>query len=504
MPLEIDPLIMCDFYKEGHAPMYDEGTTKLTSNLTPRKSRIKGINHVVVFGNQYWIEEYVIKQWNKNFFKRKWEEVSSEYKELMDLTLGKDAVSLKHIKKLHDLGYMPLSIRALPEGTLCPIRVPCVYITNTVDHAFWLVNFLETILSCTVWQPYTSATLAREFYKIFYRYAMETVGNADFVKFQGHDFSMRGMSSLESACTSGAGHLAAGFVGTDTIPAIQFLRIYYGANPHKELVGCSVRATEHSIMALGKKDSEVNTFKRLILQAPDDAIISIVSDTWSLPYVLTVILPELKDLIASRKGKVVIRPDSFWTDPVDCLTGFDGYHPQMDKLNDAEKLSVRKGVVECLWDIFGGTITSKGYKLLAPCIGCIYGDSISLDRAERTCERLKEKKFASINWVAGIGSYTYQYNTRDTFGFAMKATFGIVNGEEREIFKDPVTDDGMKKSAKGRLCVLNINGILTLKDCCTEEEEKGGELIEIFRDGSFLIKVTLPEIRALVFKHLFS
>lgn len=504
MSTEIPVLIQADFYKEGHHPMYDKGTTKLYSNLTPRKSRIEGINQVVVFGNQYFIKEYVIKQWNNNFFKRSWEEVSAPYKELMDLTLGQDAVDLAHIKKLHDLGYMPLQIKALPEGSLCPIRVPCITITNTVDHAFWLVNFLETIMSCTLWQPYTSATIAREFLKIFTKFALDTVGDTSFVQWQGHDFSMRGMSSLETACTSGAGHLAAGFTGTDTIPAIHFLKIVYGADPRKELVGASVRATEHSIMCLGKKESEIKTFERLIDQIPDDAIISIVSDTWSLPYVLTVILPALKDKIAARKGKVVIRPDSFWTDPVDCLAGFDGYHPQMEKLNAIEKVSVRKGVIESLWDIFGGTVSPKGYKMLAPCIGAIYGDSISMDRAFRTCQRLMDKGFASTNWVAGIGSYTYQHNTRDTFGFAMKATYGIVDGEVREIFKDPVTDDGMKKSAKGLLQVTGENGEYVLNDCVTPEQEAKSKLETIFLDGQLFNETTLAKIRALVASKLFS
>lgn len=498
MSLVISPLIQCDFYKQGHAPMYPAGTTKVYSNLTPRKSRIEGVNHVVVFGNRYFIQEYVIKQWNEQFFSKPWEEVSLPYQQLMDATLGPGAVTLERIKKLHDLQYMPLEIKALPEGTLCPIRVPCLTITNTVDHAYWLVNFLETILSCTLWQPYTSATIAREYLKIFRSYALETVGDAGFVQWQGHDFSMRGMGSLESACTSGAGHLAAGFTGTDTIPAIQFLSRYYGANPLTELVGASVRATEHSVMCFGGKDGEIATFERLIDQTPSEAILSIVSDTWSLPYVLTTVLPTLKTKIALRKGKIVIRPDSFWTDPVDCLTGFDGYHPQMEKLNAAEKESVRKGVIETLYDLFGGSVSPKGYKMLSPCIGTIYGDSISLERAERTCLRLKEKGFASTNWVAGIGSYTYQHNTRDTLGFAVKATYGIVNGEPREIYKDPVTDDGMKKSAKGLLQVVETKAGLVLRDCVTPEEERNSALIPIFLDGKELNITTLAEIRARV------
>lgn len=253
--MHITPLGQTDFYKVGHHPMFVDGTTKIYSNLTPRKSRIPGISKIVVFGIQYFILEYLIKQWTENFFKLPKEVVVGKYKRIVDYCLGKDTISMKHIEDLWDLQYLPLHIKALPEGTLCPIGVPCLTITNTVDHAFWLVNYLETIMSCTVWQPITSATLAYEFKKLLSKYAIETTGSDEFVQWQGHDFSMRGMSSLETACTSGAGHLLS-FTGTDTIPAIEFLEKYYGANIEKELVGASVPATEHSVMSLSSIRSE--------------------------------------------------------------------------------------------------------------------------------------------------------------------------------------------------------------------------------------------------------
>ncbi len=492
--MNIQTLIQNDYYKQSHYKQYPAKTQKVYSNLTPRKSRMEGVGSVVVFGLQYFIKAYLMEEWENSFFSKPWEKVERRYLRIINATLGPGAVDTAHIKKLHELGYLPLSIKALSEGVSCPVRVPCVTITNTVDHAYWLVNYLESILSCITWQPMTSATIAKEFRRVLDEYAMETVGNTDFCQWQGHDFSFRGMSSLESACTSGAGHLLS-FTGTDTIPAIEFLEQYYNADVTKELVGASVPASEHAVMCFGGKESELQTFNRLLDTFPE-GILSVVSDTWSLPNVVCTLLPALREKIAARKGKLVIRPDSFWTDPVDCLCGFPSYHPQMDKLNAAEKQMIKKGLIESLWDIFGGSVTEKGYKVLNPCIGAIYGDAITIERAARISQRLLEKGFASINCVYGIGSYTYQFNTRDTFGLAIKATYGVVDDLPIEVFKDPVTDDGMKKSAKGLIRVDGKNGSYTYTDCVTAEQETGGELKEVFRDGKLLIDHTLAEIRA--------
>jgi nicotinamide phosphoribosyltransferase len=304
--MNIQPLIQNDFYKQGHYKMYVDGLTKVYSNMTARKSRIPGINSVVLFGGQYFIKEYLINRWNRDFFQKPLEEVKAKYLRLINATLGPNAVTFDHIEKLHKLQYLPISIKSLPEGAYVPIRVPFSTITNTVDHAYWLVNFLETIWSTTIWQPITSATIAGEYRRILNKYALETVGNTDFVQWQGHDFSLRGMSSLETGCTSGGGHLVF-FTGTDTIPAIEFLEEYYNANVDKELIGASVPATEHSIMCFGTKEAELKTVSDLLDKFPE-GILSVVSDTWSLPNVICRILPALKNKILSRKGKLVIRP----------------------------------------------------------------------------------------------------------------------------------------------------------------------------------------------------
>lgn len=484
--MKTSPILLKDGYKVGHKFQYPEGTTLVYSNLTPRKSRNEEMNEVVFFGLQYFIKEYLIREFDERFFKRPKAEVLKEYARRMDNYLGKDSITYNHIADLHDLGYMPLEIKALPEGVLVPMRTPVFTIKNTLPGFFWLTNMLETLLSSILWKPCTSATTAFSYLRTFTQYAKETVGeDLSFISWQGHDFSFRGMSGIEDAIMSGAAHLLS-FAGTDTIPAIDFLETYYHADCEKELIGGSVPATEHSVMCMGTQDCEIDTFDRLISVIYPSGIVSIVSDTWDFWQVITGFLPELKDKILARNGKVVIRPDS--GDPVKIIVG--------DK--EALKGSPEyKGAIECLWETFGGTITGKGYKLLDGHIGLIYGDSITTERQLAILEGLKQKGFASYNVVLGIGSYTYEYVTRDTFGFAMKATYGEVNSQGRNIFKDPRTDDGTKKSAKGLMQVYRdpATGKLALKDQCTWEEEGQGELKTVFKDGKLMVDWTLAEIR---------
>ena len=481
----MNPLLYTDGYKVDHRRQYPDNTTLVYSNWTPRKSRIKGIDEVIFFGLQYFIKKYMLDDFQRNFFDQPKDKIITQYARRINNYLGDNQVGTEHIAALHDLGYLPMVIKALPEGVSVPIRVPMFTMYNTKPEFFWLTNYFETLLSTTVWMTCNSATLAKKYRTILDKYAQETSSALDFVDWQGHDFSMRGMAGLEAAAMSSAGHLLS-FSGTDTIPTIDFMEEYYNANSDTEIVGGTVAATEHSVMCMGTNTGELETFKRLVTEIYPSGIVSIVSDTWDLWKVLTEYLPALKQDILARNGKVVIRPDS--GDPVDIICGNPNGKTEIE----------RKGVVESLWDTFGGTTNDKGYKELDGHIGAIYGDSITLERAENMCRRLKEKGFASTNVVLGIGSFTYQYNTRDTFGFAMKATYGEVDGKGREIFKDPITDDGTKKSAKGLIKVVERDGTYQLIDQVSWEEEQTGELKEVYRDGKLLIDQTLAGIRARV------
>lgn len=480
------PVLRKDFYKAGHIKQYPNNTELVYSNFTPRGTHRDGggIGGVIAFGYQYLVLSLLIEDFNREFFQKPREVVVKAYQRRMDTALG-PGMDCSHIGALHDLGYLPLHVKAVPEGTFIPYRVPVMTIRNTKPEFFWLTNMLETIISLMLWKMHTSATTAFAMRRVFEDYAEKTGADKTFVKWQGHDFSMRGMSGLEDACMSGAAHLLSYF-GTDTIPAIDFLENYYGANADSELIGGSVPATEHSVMCMGLEDGEFETFKRLITETYPKGIVSIVSDTWDFWQVLTEYLPRLKESILAREGKVVIRPDS--GDPVKIICGDP----------DAPKGSPEHfGAVELLWRTFGGAVTDNGYIVLDSHIGLIYGDSISPARQKAILQGLMDKGFASSNVVLGVGSYTYEFVTRDTDGFAMKATYGEVNGKGQAIFKLPKTDDGQKNSAKGLLVVTNDypDGLPHVIEDVSWATEGEGLLQTIFLDGTHSNFQTLAQIR---------
>jgi nicotinamide phosphoribosyltransferase len=480
------PMLYKDFYKADHISQYPKNTSKVYSNLTARYSRLPEVTGTVVFGIQYFVKDYLIRRFNDGFFKQPKEKVLAQYQRRMNNSLGLNAVRTEHIAALHDLGYLPILIKALPEGTVCPLRTPMLTITNTHPDFYWLTNTLETLMSNVLWHPMTSATIAYEYRKMLDGFADLTSDMTDFVQWQGHDFSMRGQSSFESSLASGAAHLLS-FTGGDTIPSIDWLEHFYNADSDKELIGGSVAATEHSVMCMGGQETERETYERLLTQVYPKGIVSIVSDTWDYWKVLNETVRDMKDKIMARDGKFVVRPDS--GDPVKIVCGDPS----------APKGSLEhKGTIQLLWEIFGGTNNSKGYKQLDSHVGCIYGDSITLERCHEINKRLMEAGFASTNMVYGIGSYTYQYVTRDTFGFAVKATYGIVDGKPRELFKTPKTDNGVKYSAKG---LLRVNADLSLSEGVSVDEEKTGALETVFRDGELIRDETLAQIRKRLLKN---
>lgn len=487
-----NPLLNIDFYKVDHRRQYPDTTTEIYSNFTPRyvKNNHNMLpdfdNKVVVFGVRAFIEQFTW-DWEVNFFCCPKEDVIGHYKKIICKALNLQEFDTSHLEALHDLGYLPIHIKAIDEGFRVPIGVPILTIRNTLPEFFWITNYLETIISSSLWKPITSATTAFEFLRLFHRYAKKTGAHEALIPFQAHDFSFRGMSGLEDATVSSAAHLTC-FYGTDCVPAIEYLNEFYDAE-RLAIVGCSIPATEHSVMcADGGQYGEKMTIHRLIEETYPSGMVSIVADSYNFWDTLQFIGTEMHDIIMNREGTVVIRPDS--GDPLDIICGKPLFEDEIWSMQ-------HEGALQVLWNYFGGTINDLGYKVLDPHIGLIYGDSITVQLADKILAEMERMGFASSNIVFGVGSYTYQYVTRDTFGFAMKATSAVIDGKRKAIFKNPVTAKGSKTSAKGLLHVA-FDGVskFVLNEDVSEDQEKYGFLSTVYKDGGLEVVSDLESIRA--------
>lgn len=478
-----------DSYKIGHKDQYPEGTTLVYSNFTARSGKLSNVvNSKGIFfvGLQYFIIDYLIDEWNDSFFSKNKNEVVGNYSNLVK-TFSPN-VDCSHIEKLHDLGYLPLQIKALPEGSFIPYGVPVLTVKNTMPEFYWLTNMIESVMSSELWLPITSATTYAEYHKTSLFFSNLTCDNNDFVPFQNHDFSMRGMQGRYASAISSFAPLAIGGRGTDCVPAIELANEYYSDDC---FIGGSVPATEHSVMCAGGETDEKLTLKRLITDIYPSGNVAAVCDSWDFWRVVTEYLPLLKPEITGRDGKLVIRPDSGC--PVKIICGD----------NDSDVICENKGLIECLWDIFGGHINTKGYKVLDSHIGAIYGDSITLDRQKTILSKLEKKGFASNNVVFGVGSYSYAYVTRDTHGMAMKSTYAEINGKGISIFKSPKTDvDKIKQSAKGLLMVVKEGDVYSLVDSVDKKQENKGCLETVFLDGKLIKKLSISDIRKTAAQYL--
>ena len=522
MSFKINSLYLTDGYKVGHKAMLAEGTTKLYGTWIPRsvKHAPKGVTKIVSFGQQL-VWKWLHDEFEENFFTDRTDyalfEIEHDTRKQKALQFIKD-MSLylgmeydgKHFEELWDLGYLPIRVKALPEGIETNPNIPHMTFINTVDGFAWLTLYLETVVSALAWKPSTAATIA----KLYRRQAEEWVAKTDptnmwLVDFMCHDFSARGLDPM-SQYLIGLGH-ATSFKGSDTLPVIPASRYFYGVK-EEEMPIFSVNASEHSvsttkIFTVGEQQMIADW-----LQTFPKGILSIVADTFDLWKLITEYLPANKEAIMARDGKLVIRPDS--GDPVDIICGAwdEDRLPSGNYEKRPKSGPEGKGVIELLWDIFGGTVNEQGYKVLDPHIGAIYGDSITPERQRQIYERLAAKGFAATNIVLGVGSFTYQYNTRDTLGFAAKGAWfevkepkeysedGLDFGGTKKsynIYKDPVTDDGTKKSLKGLLHVNwdAVKGGYFVKTECTPEEENVGLLQVIYEDGKFYNQTTLSEVR---------
>jgi nicotinamide phosphoribosyltransferase len=553
-----NPLGLTDGYKVGHKPMLAPGTDYLYGTWIPRslKYAAPGIEKILSSGQQLawmWLHD----QFEDNFFNQSIE-VAKKFGRDMSKYLGL-AYDSTHFEDLHKLGYLPIKVKALPEGCETLPNIPHQTFVNTVPGYAWLTLYLETPVSYASWKTPTNATLALQYRRNATDWVMKTDSdNAWFIDYSCHDFSSRGLDPF-SVISSGLAH-SFSFIGSDTLIVIDAARYFYGVGEDDVCIA-SVNASEHSVtctgifyfldkLTSGELDHEIDTYYSYDISATQSTrknpdfmaiaewlnlkrwleifpvgILSVVSDTFDLFRVISEILPRLKDQIMARDGKLVIRPDS--GDPVDITCGINTqdnisirtqglgeYYARTNKsgqiISDWAKVAITecKGVIELLWDIFGGTISKEGYRVLDSHIGAIYGDSINLERQVQIYKRLASKRFAATNIVLGVGSFTYQFNTRDTNGYAAKGAQFEANGVSFDIFKDPATDDGTKKSLKGYCQVINTrpdtksdellyDGLdqIEVRIGCTKDEEDCGLLQTIYENGKFYNTVTLDEIR---------
>ena len=455
-------LLSTDVYKVGHMEQYPEGITKVYSYLCARKDFGKtNSDKVMFFGLQYYLKKYLTQKITHD-----------DVAEFIQLYENICPIKQSTIKKLYDLvelGYIPLKIKAVKEGHLYPLQNVLMTVTNTHPDFYWLVNYFESLL-LKLWYPCCVATRSKQYYDLVTKYADETCDNHLHVPYSVHDFGYRSVSSEESAMIGGAAHLQ-NFSGTDTILGEYCLKKYYGHNRAK-----SVPASEHSVMCSFTRDNELQAFHRMLDIYPD-GIVSIVSDTYDVWNVLTNFAEELKPRILERDGKVVFRPDS--GDPELIILGNE----------TSSNWTIAKGALQLLWDKFGGTTNSKGYKVLNPKVGLIYGDGIYLERYQRILKGMKEKGFASSNLVIGVGGLLLQNHSRDDFGFAQKTTYIEVNGKPINVYKDPITDR-KKKSHRGLLRLRAVEGYpdYYTEENCTWEEESKGELQTVYEDGELICR----------------
>ena len=573
-------ILKTDFYKVTHMQQYNTGIIHFTSYLTPRGSRFKNIDKMVVFGIANFVNEILYKDFNENFFGKHWLDIYEDLIEVLHDGLHYSLPTIKEtelkIKKLHELGYLPIELNGLPEGTLCPMGVPAIEIRSTHPDFAWVAQSIESILSCEFWHPAISATMALEYKKIAKAAYDKTVDDDISHMTAMCDFSMRGQESYDSAVASGAAFLTS-FYNCSTIESRRYIRENYNDTKPERVNGLT--STEHSVMCSDYAicGDERETFKRLLTEVYPNTSFAAVSDSYDFWNVVTNILPSLREEIEAHEGFIGIRHDS--DEPVHALCGIKSINlnkilcgePEVNNFEDFESLVYEivnddlhfdeveevyfeykfkdiaykgvfdiipyvesydhkgrewiayettflreertpedKGMVESLYELFGGYTNSKGYKVMNPKLKAVYGDSITIPRAKEIYKRLEEKGFAANNVSLGVGSFSMECLeedgvlkpfTRDSFSIAVKATYCIYNdnGEEKEIFiyKDPKGCSG-KKSLKG-LCrvVENYEEIKVVQELNQQQYDalKPASLfVNYFKDGN-VNKYSFKDIR---------
>jgi nicotinamide phosphoribosyltransferase len=499
--LKINPTLLIDFYKAVHAEMLPKGITKSVSYATLRMTRIPEWDEAVFTGIQSTCKIFFIDAFNELFFGQPKKKAVSEYARIMDNGMGEKTYGIKKISDLYDLGYLPIEVRVLPEGTLVPTQVPVIEISNTHPDFAWLPQALESLTSTELWHSIISATVAYQYRKVVNEFYDKTCDdNVPRARALGN-FDFRGDHSYWSAIKTGAAW-ATSFLNTATVPAIPFLEKVYNCNCETEPVLYGSPSSEHSVMCSNRAvDGDEETFlRRLLTEIYPNTSFSCVLDSYDYENIIDNVLPKLKKEIMEHNGCMLMRGDSG-----DCV-------------------KVVTDTVFKLWEHFGGTTNSKGYKVLDPHVKAIYGDSITIQRCRQIYEILEANGFACSNVALGVGSFSFmcverekmvavklddgrcvtgtttvlEPFTRDTFGIALKATYCEINGDPYPIFKNP-KESTFKKSQRG-CCVVyrDDKDKLCCEDGHTWEEavsDKRNLFETIFKDSKMIKEFSLKDIR---------
>jgi nicotinamide phosphoribosyltransferase len=459
-------ILLVDAYKYSHHKLYLPGTTKIYSYL---ESRGGAFSETVFYGLQYFLKEYLEGQ---AFTKDDIDEAET----ILQGVFGRKDVfkrdNFEYILKKYD-GKLPVKIKAVAEGAVVPVHNVLMTIENTDPKCFWLTNFLETLLM-QVWYPCTVASLSREVRKIVELYFNETADDASApaIDFVLNDFGFRGVSSVESAGLGGSAHLI-NFNGSDTVYASKFAMQYYDA---KKVYGMSVPATEHSIMTLLGEAGEKKIFEH-VLNAYPEGILACVSDSYNIFNAVENYWGNaLKEQVLQRKGTLVIRPDS--GDPVMTLLK----------------------VFDLLFNKFGFTVNTKGYKVLPPQVRVIQGDGIDLDSIPSIYHALKANGIAADNLVLGMGGALLQKVNRDTQKFALKCSYAEIDGKPVNVKKHPLemNEEGelvksFKTSKAGRLKLVKTGN--QFKTTEINDNQLEDELQTVFENGQVTKQFSFEEIR---------
>ena len=457
MPKKENIILLTDAYKETHWKQYPHGTKTVYSYFESRGGKF---SETVFYGLQILLKKYlegiVLEQWMID-------EAEQELSEVFGTSEYFNRAGWEYILKEHG-GKLPVRIKAVPEGTKVPYRNVMMTIENTDEKVPWITNFLETLL-VQVWYPTTVATLSAKIKEMGQRFADETSDNP-VSPFLLNDFGFRGVSSVESAGIGGSAHLVS-FSGTDTLHGITYAKRYYNAGP----CGGSVMATEHSTTTIYGRENELEAYRTFIKACPE-GLLSIVSDSYDFFKALEWFGTELKEEILARGQK----------------TGFAKFVVRPDSGNPIE-MSLK--AIQALDKHFGSTVNSKGYKVLNPKVGVIYGDGINYDSIKEILTEIRSKGYSIDNIVFGMGGGLLQQVNRDTQKFAFKCSAANVGNKWVDVYKDPVTDKG-KQSKKGKLKLIEHEGEIQT----VQEQENGDDLLEVvFENGNIVHLHTFGEVQ---------